>query len=105
MIATRCASALVRRSIGRDHGRAWYCRASAGGTAAIAQIERDALVRRRQTAELAVLLERPGPELRLLVQRDVAARVDGDQRADLQAVVVDGRGAAEPAFEIARLGA
>ena len=54
----------------------------------------------------ALLLQRPRPELRHVAHGRVAARIHRHQRADLQAGGrIDGRGAAQPALEIAGLGA
>ena len=53
-----------------------------------------------------VLLQRPGPELRHVAHGRVAARIHRHQRADLQAGRgIDRRGAAQPALEVAGLGA
>src|SRR6185312_16172731 len=54
-------------------------------------------------AELAVLLERPGPEATRTGHDDAAERVDGDERTDLQAIVAHRGDAAEAALQASRL--
>src|SRR6185437_15947478 len=55
-------------------------------------------------AELAVLLERPSPEATRTGHDDAAERVDGDERAELQAIVAHRGDAAETALQASRLG-
>src|SRR5579885_3693621 len=62
-------------------------------------------MRRRLAAELAALLQRPGPEAAGVGHDDTAPGIHRDERADAQPLLDHRRGATKPALERARLGA
>ena len=68
------------------------------------QADRERVRRQRRgqaaPAELAILLERRGPEMRAVADRHAADRVDHDDRADGRAVARLRGGRAEPALQV-----